>query len=313
MTGNRISLVTLGVEDLDRSRGFYEAWGWQVEETLPDTVFFAMGPAKFGLYRRAALAEELQGDAATLGTGASTLARNEPSEAAVDASYATALAAGATKVVAPRKVFWGGYSGTFADPDGHIWEVAHNPFWKLDAEGLLTETPERIPEMQLTAEDEAEIASLLPAAFEEDFGGKSHYLQRPNLRIVHREEGRIVAHIAVFFRDVLLGGNRHPVAGLGDVAVHPDHRGRNHAATLIAAAIEDARASAARFFLLRGVRSLYSGLGFVAQPNPVTFSGLTDTGVGAPVTEPMADLMVLTLSQTPWDPQAPLDLLGPTF
>ena len=75
---------------------------------------------------------------ATLGHGAMTLARNFASEPEVDAAFALALAAGATPVKPPEKVFWGGYSGYFADPDGHVWELAVNPFWPLAADGTLT-------------------------------------------------------------------------------------------------------------------------------------------------------------------------------
>ncbi len=74
----------------------------------------------------------------TLGKGATTLARNLETEAEVDAAFALALEAGATVVKRPEKVFWGGYSGYFADPDGHVWELAMNPFWPLNEDGTLT-------------------------------------------------------------------------------------------------------------------------------------------------------------------------------
>ncbi|MDH5798378.1 MAG: VOC family protein, partial [Paracoccaceae bacterium] len=84
------------------------------------------------------LAKDQGRPGAPLGMGASTLAQNYESEAEVDAAFARALAAGATALKKPQKVFWGGYSGYFTDPDGHVWEVAMNPFWPLNDDGSLT-------------------------------------------------------------------------------------------------------------------------------------------------------------------------------
>ncbi len=137
MTTNRVTLITLAVKDLDRARAFYEALGWIPETVLEEVVFFAMAGQKLGLYSRAKLAADLRRDVAELQTGAMTLAQNFASREAVDAAYVAAIAAGATACVAPEEVFWGGYSGTYADPDGHIWEVAMNPFWELDDDGRL--------------------------------------------------------------------------------------------------------------------------------------------------------------------------------
>lgn len=137
MTGNRITLVTLGVSDPGRSRQFYEAWGWAVETAMEDVVFFDMDGSKFGLYRLSMLAEELGRGSPELGMGASTLARNEISEEAVEASITRAVEAGATLIRPARRMHWGGYSGYIADPDGHVWEIAHNPFWPLDSRGRI--------------------------------------------------------------------------------------------------------------------------------------------------------------------------------
>ena len=141
MRANRITLVTLGVVDLARSRAFYEALGWEVERALEETVFFDMGGAKMGLYRLDMLARDLDREPGALGTGATTLAQNFATEAEVDAAYEAALAAGASVCKRPEPVFWGGYSGTYADPDGHVWEIALNPFWPLDEEGRLAPAP----------------------------------------------------------------------------------------------------------------------------------------------------------------------------
>ena len=137
MKANRVTLITLSVADLARARGFYEALGWQVEHAQDEVAFYDLGGQKLGLYSRAKLAEDLGRGASDLGTGAMTLAQNFATEAAVDAAYDAAIAAGAGELKRPEKVFWGGYSGTFADPDEHVWEYAMNPFWTLDEDGRL--------------------------------------------------------------------------------------------------------------------------------------------------------------------------------
>lgn len=134
----RITLVTLGVNDLGRARAFYAALGWQPAEAPEGVVFYQMNGMVLGLFGKTDLAKDQGRPDADLGTGAMTLAQNFDTEADVDAAYASALAAGATPLKAPEKVFWGGYSGYYADPDGHVWELAMNPFWPLDASGGLT-------------------------------------------------------------------------------------------------------------------------------------------------------------------------------
>jgi catechol 2,3-dioxygenase-like lactoylglutathione lyase family enzyme len=135
----RLSLVTLGVADLERSARFYEAGlGWRRGNENPDVVFFQMPGMILALWVRASLAE----DARVTDTGAAfagmTLAYNARSRDEVDSVLAEAGAAGARILKPAEEVFWGGYSGYFADPDGHVWEVAHNPFWKIDAEGRVS-------------------------------------------------------------------------------------------------------------------------------------------------------------------------------
>jgi hypothetical protein len=134
----RVTLITLGVDDLARAHAFYEALGWVPAAAPEGVVFFQMNGAVLGLFGRADLAKDQGRPDAPLGTGAMTLAQNFDTEAEVGAAYAAALAAGATALKAPQKVFWGGYSGYFADPDGHVWELAMNPFWPLGADGSLT-------------------------------------------------------------------------------------------------------------------------------------------------------------------------------
>lgn len=135
----RITLITLGVADLDRAKGFYAGWGWSPHgASQPSVAFYQMNGAVLGLFGRDDLAADQGRPGAALGTGAITLAQNCTDDAETDAVFAAALAAGATVLKAPEKVFWGGYSGYFADPDGHVWEVAMNPFWPLAADGTLT-------------------------------------------------------------------------------------------------------------------------------------------------------------------------------
>lgn len=142
MTPQRVTLITLGVDDLARAKGFYTAMGWrEVPNATAEVAFYQMNGSALGLFGKGPLAADQGRPDAVLGTGAMTLAQNFNSEADVDAAYALALSVGATKLKAPEKVFWGGYSGYYADPDGHVWEVAHNPFWQLDPDGGVTLEP----------------------------------------------------------------------------------------------------------------------------------------------------------------------------
>ena len=138
MTPQRVTLITLGVDDLDRARAFYAALGWNNVGDQPGVVFYQMDGMALGLFGKAELAKDQGRPGADLGTGAMTLAQNFADRASVDAAFAKAIAAGATALKAPEEVFWGGYSGYFADPDGHVWELAHNPFWALSETGRLT-------------------------------------------------------------------------------------------------------------------------------------------------------------------------------
>ncbi len=133
----RVTLITLGVDDLAAAKAFYARLGWVEHGAQEGVAFYQLHGAALGLFDREALAADQGRPGATLGTGAMTLAQNFGSEAEVDAAYAAALAAGATALKAPSSVFWGGYSGYFADPDGHVWELAFNPFWPLSDDGAL--------------------------------------------------------------------------------------------------------------------------------------------------------------------------------
>jgi catechol 2,3-dioxygenase-like lactoylglutathione lyase family enzyme len=132
----RVSLVTLGVGDLARAKAFYGALGWHGQE-VQETVFLQAGPLAVVLWSRAALAADsgIEDDGGAFGGIA--LAQNVRSRAEVDAIVAAAEAAGATVTRAPAETFYGGYAGVFRDPDGHLWEIAHNPGFTLTEEGAL--------------------------------------------------------------------------------------------------------------------------------------------------------------------------------
>jgi catechol 2,3-dioxygenase-like lactoylglutathione lyase family enzyme len=131
----RLSLVTLGVSDLARSRAFYQALGWKTGAApADDVVFFQAGGMVLALWGRAQLAED-SAVADSGGWGGITLAHNVRSPEEVDAVIGEARAAGAEIAREPAATFWGGYSAIFVDPDGHPWEVAHNPHWTITPEG----------------------------------------------------------------------------------------------------------------------------------------------------------------------------------
>jgi len=132
----RLSLVTLGVHDLSRARRFYEALGWS-GTTGDDVVFFQAPGMIVGLWSREELAADT-GVADNGGWGGITLAHNVRSPAEVDAVLAEAQAAGGRISRPGAETFWGGYSGVFCDPDGHAWEVAHNPGWRIHDDGAVT-------------------------------------------------------------------------------------------------------------------------------------------------------------------------------
>jgi uncharacterized protein len=142
MTGSgaveqRLSLITLGVADLGRARRFYEALGWKTNaEPEDDVVFFQAGGMVVALWDRKRLAEDTV-VTDTGGWGGITLAYNARTTEEVDAVLAEAEAAGGTIPRAGAETFWGGYSGVFIDPDGHAWEVAHNPRWTINEDGSI--------------------------------------------------------------------------------------------------------------------------------------------------------------------------------
>ena len=134
----RLSMITLGVQDLERSRRFYEALGWKTgAEEGDDIVFFQAGGMVVALWDRAKLAEDsMVSDAG--GWGGMTLAFCTRSREEVDEITEQARGAGATVGREPAETFWGGYDAIVIDPDGHPWEIAHNPNWTIEEDGALT-------------------------------------------------------------------------------------------------------------------------------------------------------------------------------
>ena len=140
----RVSLVTLGVSDLDRAREFYQALGWTPGPSPEHIVFFQTGGMVVALWDRAALAVDsgidIDGDTdETPGSGdawgGKVVGINVASAAEVDEQIKDAEAAGATILRPACTRFWGGYSGVFTDVDGHVWEIAYNPFWEVTDDG----------------------------------------------------------------------------------------------------------------------------------------------------------------------------------
>lgn len=135
-----VSLITLGVADVDEARAFYERLGWRCDLPLDDVAFFQLGCLVFSLWGR----DKLAGDTAVSdggGWGGVTLAHNVRSADEVDRVITQAREAGATIGREPGPTFYGGYSGVFVDPDGHPWEVAHNPGFPIDDDGAISLPP----------------------------------------------------------------------------------------------------------------------------------------------------------------------------
>ncbi|HET6390550.1 VOC family protein [Hyphomicrobium sp.] len=135
----RLSLVTLGVKNVARSRAFYEALGFRASSASQDEVaFFDLGGIVLSLFGREALAKDAGVEPRESGFSGVSLAHNVNSQAEVDQVLSEAVSAGGKLIKPGQKAFWGGYSGYFADPDGHLWEIAYNPFMPLDASGRIT-------------------------------------------------------------------------------------------------------------------------------------------------------------------------------
>jgi hypothetical protein len=133
----RISVITLGVADVPRAREFYRALGWPLRGEPEDGIaFFANAGSRLAVYPLESIAEEARQSPAEPGSIRATLAMNVESRELVDEALDEAVRAGGTLLAPAQERFWGGYSGYFADLDGHAWEVAYNPFWPVGPDGL---------------------------------------------------------------------------------------------------------------------------------------------------------------------------------
>ncbi len=134
----RLSILTLGVADLSVSTAFYESLGWRRSASSMDAItMFQMEGSVLALYQREALADDAQVPAEGSGFRGVTMALNCANESEVDAVFDQWIAAGATSQVTPHLAFWGGYSSYVADPDGHLWELAYNPYAHIGEDGRL--------------------------------------------------------------------------------------------------------------------------------------------------------------------------------
>jgi uncharacterized protein len=133
----RVTVITLGYRDYQRARDFYTAMGWEVRWSDDDVIFFQAGPMILSVWDREKLADDSAVEDSG-GWGGLTLGYNVSSPEEVDEVLAQAKAAGGTVPRPGGKTFWGGYSGIFVDPEGHPWEVAHNPNWTLHEDGSVS-------------------------------------------------------------------------------------------------------------------------------------------------------------------------------
>lgn len=174
---------------------------------------------------------------------------------------------------------------------------------------------ERRNELDLTGRDEYEIAALLEAAFgvEAGFEGTTFNQQRHHLRLLARDEGRLVGHVALLYRAIRLGDRLVDITGLAEVATAPDRRGEGIASALLRAAIEESRRSRAAFLLLFGTAGLYAAQGFRPARNHMRDVVMPLHRTLTVRNGPARDLLVLPLRSEDWDDTPPVDLLGPVF
>ena len=172
---------------------------------------------------------------------------------------------------------------------------------------------ERIEEMRLDAEREAEIAALLLRAFGPEFDGRSYFQQRHHVRLLWREEGALLGHLAICLRDIRVDGVLRTICGLAEVCTDPDARGRGIASRLVRAAIDEARAGPAEFLTLFGDAALYAAAGFVPCRNVLRHVAMVGARTGVVQEAPTTSLMVLPLRGTEWPAEAAVDLMGHKF
>jgi predicted N-acetyltransferase YhbS len=172
---------------------------------------------------------------------------------------------------------------------------------------------ERIEELRLSPDNEAEIAALLALCFDSDFGDRTSFRQRHHVRYLWREGGQLAGHVALTFRHVRQGTRLIPVTGLAEVATHPEHRGQGIARRLLDVAVDDSRASVAQFVMLFGTAPVYAGMGFLPARNMIRYVDMTGAQTHSIEHEMAREIMVLPIAGQPWDPATMVDLLGHLF
>lgn len=171
---------------------------------------------------------------------------------------------------------------------------------------------DQIAELDLTTDNEAQIADLLTRAFGPEFDGRSYHHQRHHLRLVIRTP-QIIGHMALIFRDIRIGDTLSPVIGLAEVATDPDHRGKGIAGALLQSAIATARSSLATHMILFGGAKLYAAAGFRPVHNRMRYLVIHNARTLRTQTAKADSLMVLPLRDQPWDDSAVIDMLGHLF
>ncbi len=176
---------------------------------------------------------------------------------------------------------------------------------------------ETIDELSLSADDDQQIGQLLNAAFarmgDDGYNGRSFYKQRHHLRIIAREDGQIIGHIALLFREIRMGTRLTPIIGLAEVATHPDQERQGIASALLKETINRSRKGLADFIVLFGDHPIYAKHGFKTHANSLRYVVLDDC-ITHKIIERVDDaLMVLPLRDTVWDVDSEVDLLGHIF
>lgn len=175
---------------------------------------------------------------------------------------------------------------------------------------------ERISELQLTRGDDDRIAALVDIAFrgrDAGFGGRSYNKQRHHLRIIAREDGQIIGHIALLFRAIRMGDQIVQIIGLAEVATHPTHEGKGVATALLKETIRQSKQSLADFIILFGTHPIYAKHGFQKYANPLHYVVMDDCWTHKMITRVDDAFQVLALGEVDWDATAPVDLLGHLF
>jgi predicted N-acetyltransferase YhbS len=172
---------------------------------------------------------------------------------------------------------------------------------------------ERIDELALDRETGAAISALLTEVFGDGFDGRSYYRTRAHLRLIARDRGRVVGHLALGLKMIRLADRLVDCVTVAEVATAEARRGEGIASALLAEAIAVARGTGADFMLLFGDAGLYAAAGFETVPNVVRFVDMAGRATRGVVEEPIGDMMVLPIGALPWDPSAPVDLLGAKF